>query len=255
MPPNLRSSGEKYEDTIAFIKSEEYAAIMQGIINAAVEKEVSHLKLIINELRNEIDILKQSNVDMIRLYANNADLNVNKNIKISKNINKITEPVRDISTTQALFAEKVKAVRPEKSLENIEKEKIIQSPMTNGKNTQLSDWKTVSYKKAGNNRRNNSVFGTTENTSIKGVQSYVHYHICKLEPEVEAENIVEYLKGKNINSVKCEKIASKRPDEYSSFKVSVPHTHKEQMLDPQLWPINVCINPFLARLIRKPNPK
>lgn len=114
-----------------------------------------------------------------------------------------------------------------------------------------NDWKTVNYKGKTKNKKNTAIYGTTENTSIKGVHSYIHYHVCKLEPTVRAEDIIEYLKEKNILNVKCEKITSRRPDEYSSYKVSVPYIYKENILDPQLWPANVCINPFLLRLLER----
>ncbi|KAK9743845.1 hypothetical protein QE152_g8273 [Popillia japonica] len=106
MPPSLRSNGEKCDEVIAFLKSEEYAETLREMVGDAVQKEVSYLHSVINELRNEIATLKESNIDMIRLYSNSTEHNINniKSMEIIKNTDKEIHPTQEKVTTRPLFS-------------------------------------------------------------------------------------------------------------------------------------------------------
>lgn len=76
-------------------------------------------------------------------------------------------------------------------------------------------------------------------------------HVCGLQPTTTEKEIDEYLRGKSINNIKCEKITAKRPDEYASFKISVPNDYLETTKQPELWPSGVRVNRFLERIYKK----
>lgn len=47
-------------------------------------------------------------------------------------------------------------------------------------------------------------------------------------------NLIHHLESKNIKDVKCEKMNTKYPDEYSSYKVSVAWKYKQKFRNPNL---------------------
>ncbi|KAK9878160.1 hypothetical protein WA026_021176 [Henosepilachna vigintioctopunctata] len=111
---------------------------------------------------------------------------------------------------------------------------------------QTDQWNTVSRKK----QKSKSLVGTGGgcNILIKGVKQLCHTHVCKLSPDLTAENIIHHLNKNNLDDVRCVKLSSKRPEEYSSFRVSVPVDDKNKIRNPDIWPLGVRISPFLFRL-------
>ncbi|KAK9736666.1 hypothetical protein QE152_g11393 [Popillia japonica] len=93
-------------------------------------------------------------------------------------------------------------------------------------------WKTVSRQR----KRVPVIFGSSnEDTAIKAAVKYSHYHVYRLQPNIKCEQLEMHLKNKNIDNVKCTKITSKHPDEYSSFKVIVPPRYENIIQDPATW--------------------
>uniref|UniRef100_A0A1Y1LPE0 Uncharacterized protein n=2 Tax=Photinus pyralis TaxID=7054 RepID=A0A1Y1LPE0_PHOPY len=77
-----------------------------------------------------------------------------------------------------------------------------------------------------------------------GVVKKLHFHVCRLHPNTEADFLKEYLIKNNIVNAEVTKLNSKFPDVYSSFKISVGENLKESILKPDLWPSGVLINRF-----------
>lgn len=90
--------------------------------------------------------------------------------------------------------------------------------------------------------------GTAEDSVIRGVMKYAYLHAYRLDPTLKAENVKNCLLSKNIGTVMCEQLNSKYPEEYSSFKVSLPAEKVEEARNPSLWPTGVCIDHFLLHL-------
>lgn len=79
---------------------------------------------------------------------------------------------------------------------------------------------------------------------LQGVPRSISLHVYRLSPDTTSEQVTSFLKDK-FPEVKCEKLTSKHPDEYSSFRVDVHQTNYEKALDPNLWPVNTCVRRFL----------
>lgn len=253
MPPGTRS--EKNEDTgtiINFLKSSEFNEMIRGIVS----KETKMLNKTISALKTEMEILRQSNIELIKLLtANKCDVNqtcaTQQVVNVEDSCKTPTNETFEVNKSVS-YAEKLRVNKENLSEEN--KTKFLsQEKDVKGKTIQ-EDWNVISKKQKQPKKKNNTVYGTVENTLIKGVTRYSHFHICKLQPSTCAEDVVKYLESKNICDVKCEKIVSRFPNEYSSFKVSVPFKYKEEITKAELWPQDVGINPFLHRLV-KPNSK
>lgn len=69
MPPDLRSNSDKPESLINFIKSAEFSELITTI----VVNETSKLRQEISDLKNQVDTLKESNIQLIHLLVNNND--------------------------------------------------------------------------------------------------------------------------------------------------------------------------------------
>lgn len=90
--------------------------------------------------------------------------------------------------------------------------------------------------------------GMADDMLIKGVPKYGYLHVCKLDPTLKSEKLARYLDNKGFTGVICEKLESKRPKEYSSFKLTVPAQQFENIKNPNLWPEGSRISHFLFRL-------
>lgn len=244
MPPDLRSNVEKSDFVLNFLKSEEFNKLITGIL----AKETSKLQQEITNLRNEVNILKESNIQLIHLLVNN-----NANATCLKNYQSLKE-ASSISYSETLQKgprnDTQKSVRDSPKINTGEKpstkdkEKVTNTTNINNDN----EWKTITKKKK-ENRKINAIRGSDKSaTSLKGAVQFSHYHVFRLEPTITSDNIIQHLNSKKINDVKCEQLQSKHPTEYSSFKVSVPATFSEEIMKPETWPENVCINRFLHRL-------
>ncbi|KAL3269397.1 hypothetical protein HHI36_008467 [Cryptolaemus montrouzieri] len=82
-------------------------------------------------------------------------------------------------------------------------------------------------------RKTNTIKGTNEGSSeIKGVKRYAHFHVFGIHTDISTEQLTETLKKKSLSNLKCEKVTSKRPEEYSSFKISVIYEEQEIIKNP-----------------------
>lgn len=69
------------------------------------------------------------------------------------------------------------------------------------------------------------------------------YHVTNLEPNVDDKELLKYLQ--NIAPhVRLEKLNSRYPQSYASFKVSVPADESDCILKSDIWPSYVVLNHF-----------
>lgn len=88
-----------------------------------------------------------------------------------------------------------------------------------------------------------------ENSKLIGVPKTVALHVYRLSPNTTEEQVVDFLKH-DFSEVKCEKLKSRNPDLYSSFKVEINENNLESALNANIWPTNARVRRFLyPRLI------
>lgn len=78
---------------------------------------------------------------------------------------------------------------------------------------------------------------------IRGVPRIVSLHVYRLSPETELENVLDFLKPR-FKEVTGEKLVSRNPDLYSSFKINLYEEHVIAAFDPNLWPENARVRRF-----------
>ncbi|KAJ8911696.1 hypothetical protein NQ315_017149 [Exocentrus adspersus] len=114
-------------------------------------------------------------------------------------------------------------------------------------------WTNVKHKRS--NKKRNIVIGSNKNTpvTISAVPRIVWLHVCRLDPQTTEANLREALVA-NFPEIICEKIESRYPDLYSSFKVSILEKHFDKSMCPDMWPEGACISKFFMRR-RRINPE
>lgn len=100
-----------------------------------------------------------------------------------------------------------------------------------------------------------TTFGTAVSDELKGITRYAHLHVFGFAPNTTETIITTYLSKKDINETKIEQLKSRRPEEYASYKISVPLEVLEEAQKPSLWPTGVKINRFLERIWLKSQQK
>ncbi|KAJ3664263.1 hypothetical protein Zmor_008445 [Zophobas morio] len=69
------------------------------------------------------------------------------------------------------------------------------------------------------------------------------FHISRLLPGTTVEDVVAFFASTS-SEINCEKMSSKHPEVYSSFKITVPNSLTESVMDPNFWPSGVTVNKF-----------
>lgn len=86
-------------------------------------------------------------------------------------------------------------------------------------------------------------------------------HITRVKPSVGIEKVQNYiqtnLKNNNVDlecvaSLSLEKLNSKHPENYSSFKLSIDSTVERVLLDPSFWPDGIAVRNFITGPTKKP---
>lgn len=91
-----------------------------------------------------------------------------------------------------------------------------------------------------------------DNCPIKAAPPAVvlrHFHVTNLDPSVTVDTLMSYLK-QFVLGVKVIALPSRYPSNYSSFKVSVPVSDVQSILNQDIWPKDVKVNWFF--LPRRP---
>lgn len=80
-----------------------------------------------------------------------------------------------------------------------------------------------------------------------------YLHVWGAHPDTTEANVIAYLNTKTKSTVySAVKMMSKRPTNYSSFKVGVPENLYEECISPQYWPKGFSADRWLFRLERSP---
>lgn len=257
MPPELRSKQE--ETIISFLKSNEF----KEIIISCVKSETKKLEVRIATLENEVKTLRESNIDLVRLltssdYQNNTILNKPSGTQKIINAGEINKS----GTTENKVTENKQLIIEDKKSEARNPKKYMQGKQeyndeTKQNNIELNtqddnDEGRWEFPRQRSRRRNNNIiYGKGNNdTTFKGVVRYIDYHVFRCPLDLSSGEIVKYLSSQNIPDVKCESMNSRYPEQYTSFKISVPANHVEKFKNPNIWPEYVGIDRFRHRFLR-----
>lgn len=254
MPSNLRSNNQPVstsglDGVIAFLKSDVFAGIVQDIVSSETER----LRSEISDLKTEVRNLRESNIEMVKLlsgfnstdrtaisYAGVVDAGKPAAKRNNVNVGVPSAAARNVNSGVGKKTSQTESTYPVPSAGN--------SAVATDKD---GDWKVQARKRRGKQ----IIHGCSPDAcTIKGAVRYEHFHVFRLDPSVDANDLEQFLISRNLNGVKCYPLNSRRPEEYSSFKVSVPSNLVEDFKKPDTWPENVCVNRFFEYIPKKAGP-
>jgi len=191
------------------------------------------------------------------------DRTVSKNIPVSQNMNQNTKQVGNnivndkISGNMQSFS-KVVQKNNDKTHELEKKQKSVMENLININNLNKADnvsnennFQTVSYKRKQKTNKHLIHGSGTNITSLTAAPKLGHIHVCGLHPEVTDIMVQNHLKHNDIANATCEKLNSKHPTEYASYKISFPIDFLEKVKNPSMWPQGVKVNKFFHNIQRK----
>lgn len=85
-----------------------------------------------------------------------------------------------------------------------------------------------------------------EDSVIRAAPRKTYLHISRLHPETTSQQLEDQLR-RSFPEVECEKLQSKYPSHYSSFKITIDMDKREMAMDPQLWPRGTLVNRYFFR--------
>lgn len=197
------------------------------------EKRAIDQELIINLLNNSGDRPVEKIQESVK-HTNNTRINSNAKTNDNRSAS-YSEAAKLTTTTAVKLKESSSRIENKQAKVNFNENKTIEDN---------SEWKTQKQKKK-------PIYGTAKETQIKGSMKYSDFHVYRIAPQTTAEDLTEYLKSQGIASVKCLEMDSKHPEEYTSFKVSVPQDYVDKIQNPDTWPQYACVNRFFGRLVKK----
>lgn len=101
-------------------------------------------------------------------------------------------------------------------------------------------------------QRRNLIVGTQQNSDDHKLKaapfkpkapSLFFYHATYFDVDVTVEDLTSHL-VKYAPNVEVEKLRSRNPDDYASFKITVPSSEAQALMDSSLWPYRVVVNRF-----------
>lgn len=239
---DTRSSGSQENPSIEkFLKSNEF----QKIISKAVKIETKILMEKVCELKEEMTILRKSNIDLIKLLTNSKETPPPRQEKQEHLMVKRVD-----QTFGNITKSKVSLCRREEKVETIPEcnEEIVSNiyPESNKK----SDWSIVQSKKRSG--KSNGIVGKDNgNGKIKAAERKTQLYVSRLHPSTTVSDLTDFLKDK-FPEVHCEQGRSKFPESYSSFKVTINEANHNVAMNPELWPVGIYINKFFRGKNSKP---
>lgn len=97
-------------------------------------------------------------------------------------------------------------------------------------------------------RKRDIIVGNNEGIKVNGkevvgVPSFTPLHVYRIDPTLTADELTDLVKV-NFPEVKIDKLNSKYPDLYSSFKVNIHTKNFEHAMDPSKWPTGAYVQRF-----------
>lgn len=232
--------------------------MIPAVIKSSIEENLGReLFDVIGELRNEVYALREENLHLKDLLREMQIKNDKSNFTlISDTIRGEVEPYNEVVGKKS--TSKVKdLVNKNPTLKSTTVESTGLSagtgnsePKDGNRTITTNDEFTTFIPKRKRKIRKYGILGKTE--EFKAITSLSHIHVSNLDPKLNPEKIIKYLTDHSFKEVKCTRLRSNRPEEYSSFEISVMSADSDKVKNPDLWPEGTRINNFLFHLFKKP---
>lgn len=259
--PNKTSSEEKTangEDKYFSIENKLLKEIIQDkntIINdkeqliSLLQQKITYLEEIIsnNSYKNAIEKRSDFNKNANKIFPNEAkSLSLNKNDQTNQQLTaQAFSGTGNPSTTNIISPKKIKAAVNYAVTYNklSDVQNLTELPANEG------EWMQQKRR-----RRHFVVGSNSENSSIQTVPKLVSLHVTRLDPSVTPDQMKTLLISR-FPEVECESHVSKRPELYSSIKVSIDRNHLKEAWQRDVWPAGTLVSFFRKKRMLQQNMK
>lgn len=262
MPPGTRSNSDRNEDpgnivnnVISFLKSDDFTEI----VGKVVSNETKYLQAQIAELKNEMQILRKSNMELIALltnenYKGNKPVtkktecpNVLKSVSYADKVISTADDQQKVSHQKMIFStQKVPGTGKNITANNILETSSrftqdVESETVNIDTSKTEGWSNVVKQKR---RRNNKfITGSSNNSQIKTIPRKSFLFVSRIDPETDEKILKSHL-VQFFKEAEVDELTSSYPEIYKSFKVSIDQLNFDAALDPSKWPSGAYVTKF-----------
>ncbi|XP_045460403.1 uncharacterized protein LOC123670871 [Harmonia axyridis] len=230
--------------------------------NRLLEENTVLLKYKISVLENVISIKDKI---CSRCDKENDNIHVNQDVVADSDITHAANPIikDNISSGDSLKTsnstntgcpqrQREKITLHEMNIAVADAEGKIKSSINNtSSGSKINEWRTVPPRKSSRRNRSALVVGrSAESSTVLGIEKKRALHVSRLRPDTSTDDLKAFL-NKNFPSVECEKIQSRYPESYASFKVLIPITEFDKVKNADNWPKNASVNYFFLNRNRK----
>lgn len=201
-----------------------------------INKCVQQLQETVKHLSNEVQILRESNIDLIKLLTSNSNIIKEKKDVISENLDEVVFANTSLESTSSVNTVVEKRVTLKKD------PKKDSQASTDNNNIQGSIKKNRNKQNINTNKKIIGESSESSNTfAASSPRLWVYVGRCRADTEVK--DVETYISTRIPNgNVNVEKLQSKGSN--SSFCVRIDSDLKEQIYDPKFWPKNIIVRRY-----------
>lgn len=261
MAAGTRSNSDKRDEcdyVVAFLKSDEFSDIIKKIVS----KETKLLQKQIADLKTDIQILRQSNIELVKVltdksYIQSKSSTVNNDETTVFPITSVSYADKTNSgktssgqTQQKRITQKIisgEEILVHKNKKNVAENINIETSSLE-RNIGLSqneDWVNVKRKKSYRNNKR-SITGSCDSIELKAVPKKSFLFVSRIRPNTDKSALKAHL-VQYFPEAEVEDLTSSYPEVYKSFKVIVNQTSFEDALDSSKWPSGAYVTKFFRK--------
>lgn len=114
------------------------------------------------------------------------------------------------------------------------------------------DWQKVKGRERSNKGSrprsgNNYITGQSSDEDLATADRKTFLFVSRLKPDTKPEDVVSFVKGKKQGTYTAEKLNSRFPDDYASFKVGIPLGSMKEIYSSDFWPATTFVSKFRQR--------
>lgn len=234
----LHSNNCNFSEEIAKLRSEISKLQLE---NCDLKNEITNLKINSSLAIGDKSVLK----DEVNSRSSKTDTKTTNRIKIPEMHSPKNYAQKNTNNTGLNAKKKYTEVLKNNNISN--STYLDFTPHENINSSEEAGFQVVRPRRKTSNK-NKTITGSATNSNIKAITKYSYLYVTRLEKDVTSENIINYLKELEFNDVICDKMNSKRPDIYSSFRIGVPAPILDKLKDCKIWPVGTYVNTFFWKM-------
>lgn len=217
---------------------------------------IQYQEIAIKSLQDQVGLLQKSlcsvSIQYPKKISTASDAREDDNSLSSHEVNKVFSPINTPNQTSLITAQNAS-----RAIENAQTSNIFNKLIHINSESASSSKRVVSTTQRASRNLFTGNMSACNNLQLKASVKPINpdmklLHSIYWDPDTDTDELSKYLQ-KIVPDLKVEKLNSRHPQDYSSFKISVPKSEMEKIMKPELWPSGVRINEFFLSRKRQIN--